>query len=213
MDDQIIDKMAQYLATEYSMLQDVRNMFVVFLTTISAGIVALALVFNISQFGEAFLLFALVLIPVLGFIGISAYVRMTQLDLADFVYTSAINRIRHYYLQTTPEIEQYISFPASDDERGFLRARVIYTSNAWFVLSYPSIFILVINSVLAGAWCSLLIAALFQAQVLLAAGTGVVVFLLVGVLQYRLGMKWYADVRKDFKPRFPEPASSTRPQV
>src|SRR6266545_7823868 len=125
MDDQTSNRMAQFLATEHSALQAARNTLVVegngrtasFLNTISAGVVALALVFNISQFGEAFLLFALVLIPMLGFIGISAYVRMTQLDLADFAYTSAINRIRRFYLHTTPEIVPYLSFPAFDDER------------------------------------------------------------------------------------------------
>src|SRR6266508_3835383 len=91
MDDQTINKMAQFLSTAYSALQAARTALVLegsgrmasFLTTISAGVVALALVFNIAPFGEAFLLFALILIPVLGFIGLSAYVRMTQLDLAD----------------------------------------------------------------------------------------------------------------------------------
>jgi hypothetical protein len=153
------------------------------------------------------------LIPILGFIGISAYVRMVQLDFADAAYTSAINRIRHFYLQTTPEIEQYLSFPAFDDERSIFRARVIYTSLAWTVLSYPSGLILVINSFLAGALCGLLVTTLFRAQVWIAAGAGVVVFLLVSVLQYRLAMQWFADVREDFQPRFPEPGNSNRPQV
>ena len=97
MDDQTIRTMAQFLTTEHSALQNARNAVVVesngrtasFLTTISASIVALALVSQISRFGEVFLLFSLVLIPTLSFIGISAYVRMVQLDFSDFVLHSS----------------------------------------------------------------------------------------------------------------------------
>jgi hypothetical protein len=221
MDDKTIQRMAQFLTTEQSALQAARSAVVIegngrtasFLTTISAGMVTLALVFQISRFGEVFLLFSLVLIAVLGFIGLSTYVRVVQLDFADAVYTSAMNRIRNFYLQTAPEIGQYISFPAFDDERSISRARVIYTSFVWTVLSYPSGLILVINSLLAGALFSLLITALVPVQPLLAVGAGIVAFLLAAVIQYRLGTKWFAEVRKDFRPRFPEPEKLNRPKA
>jgi len=221
MDDQAIKQMAQYLAAEQSTLQAARSALVVesnartvsFLTTISAGMVTLALVSQVSRFGEIFFLFALVLIPILGFIGVSAYVRMIQLDFADVVYTSAINRIRHFYVQTAPEIEQYLSFPAFDDERSIFRSRVIYTGFIWTELSYPSGLILVINSLLAGALCALLFIALLQVQVFPAVGAGLIVFLLASIAQYRLGLKWFADVRKDLQPRFPDPRSSNRSTI
>jgi hypothetical protein len=215
MDSQTIKTMAQFLTAEHSALQNARNAMVVesngrtasFLTTISASIVALALVSQISRFGEVFFLFSLVLIPALGFIGISAYVRMVQLDFSDFVYTAAINRIRRFYLQATPEIEQYLSFPAFDDQPGVLRARVIYTSSLWNVLSLTSGLILVINGLIAGALSSLLMTVLLGSQVLPAVGVGVIVFLLVSALQYWLGLKWYADLRKDYRVRFPGPGN------
>ncbi len=126
---------------------------------------SLALVSQASRFGEAFLLFSLVLLPVLGFIGISAYVRLVQIDFADIAYTAAINRIRRFYIQTAPEVEQYLSFPAADDQQSVFRSRVIYTSYIWTVLSYPSGLILVINSLLAGALCVILAITLFRAPV------------------------------------------------
>jgi RsiW-degrading membrane proteinase PrsW (M82 family) len=213
MDDQTIKRMSQFLTTEHAALQNARNARVVesngrtasFLTTISASFVALALISQISRFSEVFLLFALVLIPTLAFIGISAYVRMVQLDFSEFVYTAAINRIRRFYLQTTPEIGQYISFPAFDDQYGVLRSQVIYTSFPWTVLSLPSSLILVINSLLAGALCSILVIVFFQPQVFVAVGAGVFVFLLAAVLQYLLGLKWYADLSEEYKTRFPAP--------
>jgi hypothetical protein len=216
MSDQTTPEVAQFLATEYSALQAARNALVVeasgrtasFLTTISAGLVALTLVYQISRFGPVFMLFAVVLIPVLGFVGISTYVRVVQLDYADLAYTSAINRIRHYYLETTPEIQPYLSFPAFDDERSVARARVIYTSLIWTVISYPSGLMLVINSLLAAALATLLVAASLPNQVWPAAAAGVVVLLLASYGQYRLASKWLEAVRNDFQPRFPRPGAS-----
>lgn len=216
MHERTVDQVAQFLATEHSALQAARSALVAegngrtgtFLNSISAGFVALALVYNIAQFGEVFLLFALVLIPILGLIGLSAYVRVVQLDYADVVYTVAINRIRHFYLQTTPEIAPYLTFPGFDDERSILRARVIYTSFFWTVFSYPSGLFLVINSLLAGALAMLLATTFFSVHVLSAAGAGMIVFLLVAVLQYRLASSWLAVVRADFQPRFPDPSNA-----
>jgi hypothetical protein len=221
LDNQTTPKIAQILSTEHSTLQAARSALVVeangrtasFLNAISAGVVALALVFNISEFGSIFLIFSMVLIPILGFIGISAYVRMVQIDLAEYAYTSAINRIHHFYLQISPEIKPFISFPGFDDERSISKARVIYTNLAWTVLSYPSGLILVINSLLAGALFSLLVAILFRTQVWVAVGAGAVIFLMAAVLQYRLGLKWLTAVREDFQPRFPEPESSNPQKI
>ncbi len=214
-DEQATGRITPFLTAEHSALQSARSSLVIeangrtvsFLTTISAGMVTLALVFQIYRFGQAFLLFTLVLIAILGFIGLSTYVRLVQIDFADVAYTSAINRIRHFYFGATPEIEPYLSFPGFDDERSISRARVIYTSFAWTVFSYPSGLILVVNSLLAGALGSLLVTVLFGTQGLPAVGIGVIIFLLASVGQYRLALKWFADMRKDFRPRFPQPGN------
>lgn len=216
-DNQAGRQAAQFLATEYAALQSARSALVVesngrtgtFLNAISASFVALALILNISQFGGTFLLFALVLIPILGFIGLSAYVRVVQIDYADIAYTTAMNRIRHFHLQTTPGIKPYLSFPAFDDERSVFRARVIYTSFVWQVVSYPSGLILAINSLLAGVLVALLATTLFQAPVLWAASAGGLAFLLAAFQQYRLALTWLADVHADFQPRFPDPSNAT----
>ncbi len=213
MDDRTIKTLTELLTSEHSALQAARSAMVIesngrtasYLTTISAGIVALTLVYQISRFGRAFLIFALAMIPILIFIGISTYVRMVQLDLADVMYTSAINRIHHFYLQAAPEIEKYLSFPGFDDEKSISRARVIYTSFIWTVISYPSGLILAINSLLAGALGGLSVIALFRGQLWASLGTGAIAFLLAAILQYRLASIWFADGRKDFQPRFPEP--------
>jgi hypothetical protein len=218
MNDQTRQNMAQFLTAEHAALQAARSALVVegngrtasFLTTISAGMVALTLVFQISRFGEAFLLFALVLLPILGFVGLSTYVRMVQLDLADLAYTAAINRIRYFYLEIAPETTRYLSLPAFDDAGSVSRARVIYTSFAWTVVSYPSGLILVIDSLLAGAMAGLLATTLFGTELWPALGAGLAVFLLASLYQYHLAARWFAAVRQDFEPRFPRPGPPAR---
>ncbi len=212
MNDETTRRLSQFLTTEHSALQAARSALVVegngrtvsFLTTISAGMVALTLVFQISRLGGAFVIFALVLIPILEFVGLSTYVRMVQLDMADLVYTAAINRIRRFYLDSAREVAPYLSFPAFDDAQSISRARVIYTGYAWTVLSYPSGLVLVINSLLAGALAGLLINALFRTWLWLAVATGLAVFLLASLYQYHLAARWFVAVRRDFEPRFPQ---------
>jgi hypothetical protein len=211
MDNPNIKTMAQFLATEHTAMQNALNATVVesngrsssFLTTISASMVALALVAQISKFGEIFLIFSLALLPILGFIGFSAYIRMIQLDFSAYVYTAAINRIRHFYLDVTPELAKYLSFPAADDEAGVQRARVMNTNILWNVISLNSSLILVINGLLAGAFCGLLIAMVFQVDAIVAFVVGVITFLLVSFLLYRLGLKWYEELRDKSQVRFP----------
>lgn len=151
------------------------------------------------------MIFSLALLPILSFIGFSAYVRILQLDSSAYVYTGAINRIRHFYLDVTPELAKYISLSAADDERGVQLTRVLNTNTLWNVISLNSSLILVIDGLLTGTFCGLLTAIIFQVDTLIPFGVGVIVFLLVSVLPYRLGMKWYSDLRDKFQIRYPSP--------
>ncbi len=219
MDDQTTKMMSQFLATEHTALQNALNATVVesngrsssFLTTISAGMVALALVAQVSKFGDIFMIFSLALLPVLAFIGFSSYVRMVQLDFSAYVYTAAINRIRHFYLDITPEMAKYLSFPPADDEAGVQLTRVMNTNIFWNVISLNSSLILVIEGLLSGAFCGLLIYIVFRVNSYVAFGAGIVIFLLVSLLLYRLGMNWYMELRDKSKVRFPSIELSTVP--
>lgn len=211
MDTQIAKTMAQFLTAEHTSLQNALNAVVAesngrsssFLTTISASLVALALVAQTSKFGDVFMIFSLTLLPILSFIGFSAYVRILQLDSSSYVYTAAINRIRHFYLDVTPEVAKYISLSAADDERGVQLSRVLNTNIFWNVISINSSLILIIDGLLAGTFFGLLTSVAFRAHALIPFGVGVIVFLLVSVLLYRLGMKWYAELRDNSQIRYP----------
>jgi hypothetical protein len=114
------------LATEHWNLLSTRsliwsesfNRLSVFLNTLSASIVALALVANTSGFDGDFRIFAFVLFPIVFFLGLATYVRIVQVGLEDIHLVAAMNRLRRAYVDDEPEIRDYFTTGISDDEAG-----------------------------------------------------------------------------------------------
>src|SRR6266852_7830213 len=70
-----------------------------FLTTLSGAIVALGLVGGATGFGEAFTLFALVILPVVLFIGVATWIRLGASNYPEAQCVIGMNRIRAAYLE------------------------------------------------------------------------------------------------------------------
>src|SRR5256714_14937411 len=89
-----------------------------FLTALSGAIVALGLVGGASGFGEAFTLFALVILPVVLFIGAATYVRLGASNYHEALCVIGMNRIRAAYLELAPDLQRYFVMSGHDDLRG-----------------------------------------------------------------------------------------------
>ena len=89
-----------------------------FLTTLTGAIVALALVAQASAFGEGFTLFALVILPVVLFIGVATYLRLGSSNYHEAMCVVGMNRIRAAYLELAPDLERFFVMSAHDDLRG-----------------------------------------------------------------------------------------------
>src|SRR5712664_1311448 len=89
-----------------------------FLTTLTGAIVALALVAQASAFGEGFTLFALVILPVVLFIGVATSIRLGASNYHEAMCVIGMNRIRAAYLELAPDLERYFVMSAHDDVRG-----------------------------------------------------------------------------------------------
>jgi hypothetical protein len=89
-----------------------------FLSALSGAIVALALVAQASHFGEGFKLFALVILPVVLFVGVATYIRLGAANWYDATCIIGMNRIRAAYLEMAPDLERYFVMSAHDDRRG-----------------------------------------------------------------------------------------------
>ena len=119
----------QILTTEHWSLLATRSMTwnesfsrsSMFLATLSGSIVALALVAQATSFGPEFLVAALVILPVILFIGLATFVRLVAVNGEDVLWVQGMNRLRHAYLELAPDLEPYLVSGWHDDEAGVLR--------------------------------------------------------------------------------------------
>src|SRR5215470_15864706 len=123
------------LATEHWSLIGARSLLwneaysrtTIFLGALSAAIVALALVTNATGSGPRAVTLALVLLPVVLFLGIATHLRVVEINQAEIELMLAMNRLRNAYLRIAPALEPYFSTSSHDDERG-LTASYLLTS-------------------------------------------------------------------------------------
>jgi hypothetical protein len=90
----------------------------IFLSVLSAAIVALALLANATGFGPQTTTLALVLLPVVFFLGIATHSRVLEINQAEVELVLAMNRLRHAYLEIAPALEPYFTTGHHDDEQG-----------------------------------------------------------------------------------------------
>ena len=179
-----------------------------FLSALSGAVVALALVAQASEFGEGFRLFALVILPVVLFIGLTTLVRLGIANYHDGITVVGMNRIRAAYFERVPEVRRYFVMPGTDDDASVWRAMGMDTALPLPVVlmaSAPTL-IGVLNAVIAGA---------IGGIAALQAGAGTVLTLLVAAiafvavfaLQAAYGMREATRPRPEYAPLFPaEPA-------
>src|SRR5437899_10082777 len=86
-----------------------------FLTTLTGAIVALALVAQASAFGEGFTLFALVILPVVLFIGVATSIRLGASHYHEATCVIGMNRIRAAYIVLAPELQLVFVVLSHDD--------------------------------------------------------------------------------------------------
>ncbi|HEV8190610.1 MAG TPA: hypothetical protein VGP82_03880 [Ktedonobacterales bacterium] len=185
------------MTTEHYNLQSGRAMTVadangrasLFLGTVSTSLVALAFVGGLSRsgagLGQAFYIFGLVLFPSLAFLGLVTFERVLQSGIEDLIYARGINRIRHLYQEHAPEMRPYFILSAHDDEAAVM-GNLAMRLGVWQIFLSTAGMIAVINSVVVGAFVSLLLTALPAALPLgVSIGAGVAVFLVSVFLHQR----------------------------
>jgi hypothetical protein len=105
-----------FATTEHFNLQTARALTVseangrasIYLAALSSNLIALAFIGQISRLDEAFYAFALILLPVLVFVGVVTFVRLVQSSIEDIAYAHRIALLRSYYLRVSPELEPYL---------------------------------------------------------------------------------------------------------
>src|SRR4051795_12470606 len=107
---------ATFATTEHFNLQTARAVTVseangrasIYLAALSGNLIALAFVGQMSRLGATFYAFALILLPVLAFVGVVTFVRLVQSSIEDLAYANRIALLRRFYVRVLPELEPYL---------------------------------------------------------------------------------------------------------
>jgi hypothetical protein len=206
---------AAILATEHWSLLAARSLIwneamsraTVFLTVLSASIIALALLADATGFGSQTTTLALVLLPVVFLLGLAAYARLVQINTEEFQLVLAMNRLRHAYLQIEPGLERYLTTGHHDDEPGLIATYMLHgPSRRWLVVHFlvntPTI-VATVDAALAAAVVVLLLQVGEASRAAEVAG-GMVAFVVVWGVLFRLQLHTLRPLRGQ-TPRFPTP--------
>jgi hypothetical protein len=202
----------QILATEHWSLLATRSMTwneiftrtSMFLTTLSAAVVALALVAQATDFGENFRLFALVVLPTVLLLGIGTFIRLGDAMSEDTWTVIGMNRLRHAYLDLAPDLEQYFITGHYDDIASVMQTHGSNVLNRPSrILSATPVIVAIIDAMLVGVIVALLTEALVDRIAVYvsvgAIGALLAGMLLVGVIPYRQ----ISSMQREYRPRFP----------
>jgi hypothetical protein len=146
------------LTTEHFTLQGARASTIaesssraaLYLGSLSASLVSLGFVAQVSATGEAFRVFALVVLPTVFLLGIFTFVRLVESMREDLLYGRAINRIRSYYIEHAGPEARYFMLSPHDDAIGVL-SNMGLVPTRWQLYFTAASAILVVNSVVGGA--------------------------------------------------------------
>lgn len=183
-----------------------------FLSVVSATAVALALVGQASAFGQQFVAFALVMLPVALFVGLATFTRLDEVNAEDAVWVAGMNRIRHAYMEIGPGLRPYFITGTTDDPAGLEQTFGVHrpgTAAAHWLVTMPGM-VAVIDGVLGGLIAGLGVNALsrmdMEPSILVGAVVGIVIPVVLAI-RSRSSVRWLLGV---YRPNFP---SGTSPLV
>jgi hypothetical protein len=190
----------QALTTEHTALQSARSSTVsesaarsgLYLTTLSSAVVALALVGQVSKFGNAFLIFALAILPVVFLLGLITYGRLLQTGVEDVIYARAIGRIHRVYEGIDPNQAQYFK-QTQIDQVGL--AAVGLWKLRWQQFLASAAAIAIVNAVVGGAFIAIVAGAVSKSPVA-AIAVGAAASLLLAALVLRHQWRTWMRVAK-----------------
>jgi hypothetical protein len=181
-----------------------------FLTFLSATLVALALVANAMGFSRDFLVLATALLGLDLLIGLATIGRMMDVTLDDLRAIHGMNRIRNAYAQIAPEVLPYLITSIHDDARGVM---VTYgeaaASHGWLAsflhgLTTANSLVGIIDDLLAGAVACLL-ASLAGAPTPVALLVGAATFGLLFAALSQYALRTIRRFEAGLESRFPTP--------
>jgi hypothetical protein len=197
-----------FATTEHFNLQTVRSLTVseangrasIYLAALSGNLIALAFVGQMSRLGAAFYAFALILLPVLAFVGVVTFLRLVQSSVEDIAYAHRIALLRSFYLQVSPELEPYLVVVPE--------TRAAAPPSAWQLTLTAAGMVAVVNSVVVAACAGLVLEAAGVHSLAIPVAVGAV----IGAAAFTLHERHHRHARDDFDPEAVDRAAILRPE-
>jgi hypothetical protein len=208
----------QILSTEHWSLLTARSLVyneffsrgAMFLTLLSASLVALGFVYQGSGGSADFPLIVVAVLALDLFVGLATLGRLIGASMEEMHALQAMNRIRHAYQEMVPTLEPYFSTGRHDDIGSVLANygggpdRPGALLNVVHGLTTMPGMLSVINAALAGALAAA-VATMLTADARLALLAGLAVGILTSLALVSLGARIFARQSRFLEPRFPHP--------
>jgi hypothetical protein len=194
---------ATFATTEHFTLQTARAVTVseangrasIYLAALSSNLIALAFIGQMSRLGVTFYAFALILLPVLAFVGVVTFLRLVQSSVEDIAYAHRIGMLRSYYLRVSPELEPYfVVVPRTRSAAPPEGERL--APGAWQLTLTAAGMVAVVNSVVVAACAGLLLAAAGVHSLAISVAAGAV----IGVGAFSLHHRHHRRARDAYSP-------------
>ncbi len=211
----------QILSTEHWSLLATRSLAwnetftraTMFMSALSFSVVSLALVGQASGFGSDFRVFALIVLPVVLFLGIATALRMDSSNYNDLLCIIGMNRIRAAYLEAVPDMQRFFIMGHTDDYAGIVKTMggIPTRSVAADILSASPVIVGILNAVVVAASAGLATIQLGASEGWAMVAAAIAFLVTVAILAF-LTAKTLNDIQKDYQPHFPgTPEASTPP--
>jgi hypothetical protein len=160
-----LEAAVSFATTEHFTLQTARVATVseangrasIYLAALSSNLIALAFIGQMSRLGAAFYAFALILLPVLAFVGVVTFQRLVQSSIEDIAYAQRVARLRAFYLDVAPGLEEFLLVVRGPRAEAPLHHESLRPSARQLTLTTAGM-VAVVNSVVIGACAGLAVA-------------------------------------------------------
>jgi hypothetical protein len=144
----------------------------IYLAALSSNLIALAFIGQVSRLGTAFYAFALILLPVLAFVGVVTFQRLVQSSIEELAYAQRIARLRAFYLDLAPELEPFLLVVGGG--AGDLAHHERLRPSAWQLTLTTAGMVAVVNSAVIGACAGLAVGRLPIGSLVVALAAGAI---------------------------------------
>jgi hypothetical protein len=209
---------AQLLATEHWSLlatrsttqSEVLSRITTFLMLVSASIVSLALIGQVTRFDRRFITFALVLLGMVILVGTLTQMRLGNAAIEDLANVIGMNRLRAAYVELDPGIEPYLVTSAHDDDPGIWQTynHLMGPNPIWQPFASTGAFITLVNSGLTGVFAALVAMALDAPGPLVGAVAAACGLAFLGI-SVALAVRQVGRVNRRYVALFPAPSTTS----